>query len=109
MLLKNGSKQAELDYMGWDEAFTGKSVTKAEIQEWIDGNKVEIEEVSKGGVERRDLSIRYEDNGTFSIIDANNNIIKRGLSQRAADDYIDSYWDGQGDTKHSQWQLPRRK
>jgi hypothetical protein len=47
MLLKNGAKQAELDWMGWDETFTGKSVTKAEIQDWINQNKIEISEVRK--------------------------------------------------------------
>lgn len=49
MLLKNGAKQAELDWMGFDEfSQDKKSLTKQEIQEWIDGNKVEIEEVEKG-------------------------------------------------------------
>jgi hypothetical protein len=47
MLLKNGAKQAEMDWMGWDETFTGKSVTKAEIQDWINQNKIEISEVRK--------------------------------------------------------------
>lgn len=47
MLLKNGAKQAELDWMGWDETFTGKSVTKVEIQDWINQNKIEISEVRK--------------------------------------------------------------
>ena len=48
MLLKNGAKQAELDWMGWDE-FVGerKSLTKDEIQSWLDQNKVELEEVVK--------------------------------------------------------------
>jgi hypothetical protein len=49
MLLKNGAKQAELDWMGFDEAFEGKAtVSKAEVQQWIDENKIEVEEVSKG-------------------------------------------------------------
>ena len=49
MLLKNGAKQAELDWMGWDEfAKANPNPTKADIQQWIDGNKVEVEEVTKG-------------------------------------------------------------
>lgn len=50
MLLKNGAKQAEMDWMGFDEQFPdGKqSVTKADIQEWIDQNKIEVKEVEKG-------------------------------------------------------------
>jgi hypothetical protein len=49
MLLKNGAKQAELDWMGWDEFVQGKrSVTKDEVQQWISENKVEVQEVVKG-------------------------------------------------------------
>ena len=50
MLLKNGAKQAELDWMGWDERFpdSKKTITKAEVQDWIDRNKIEVEEVQKG-------------------------------------------------------------
>lgn len=49
MLLKNGAKQAEMDWMGFDESFPdGKqSVTKADIQNWIDQNKIEVKEVTK--------------------------------------------------------------
>jgi len=48
MLLKNGAKQAEMDWMGFDEfSQDRKSLTKADIQEWIDQNKIEIEEVEK--------------------------------------------------------------
>jgi hypothetical protein len=49
MLLKNGAKQAEMDWMGWDETFKpDQKVTKADIQEWIDQNKVEIKEIILG-------------------------------------------------------------
>ena len=49
MLLNNGARQAELDWMEWDEFVSGKkTVTKVEIQEWIAENKVEIKEVVKG-------------------------------------------------------------
>lgn len=48
MLLKNGAKQAEMDWMGWDDFAEGKkNVTREEIQEWIDGNKIEVKEVTK--------------------------------------------------------------
>ncbi|MBN1156719.1 hypothetical protein JXA85_03825, partial [Candidatus Woesearchaeota archaeon] len=49
MLLKSGAKEAEFTWMGWDELVEGKnSLTKADIQSWIDQNKIEIEEVEKG-------------------------------------------------------------
>lgn len=48
MLLKNGAKQAELDWMGWDDfASDINVVTKADIQDWIDQNRIEVEEVEK--------------------------------------------------------------
>ncbi len=49
MLLKNGAKEAEMEWMGWDEFASGKkSLTVEEIQDWIDQNKIEVEEVTKG-------------------------------------------------------------
>ena len=48
MLLKNGAKQGRADWMDYDGSFTDKSVTKDEIQEWIDQNRIEVEEVEKG-------------------------------------------------------------
>jgi len=108
MLLKNGAKQAELDYMGWDEAFglqdldptktiAGKGVkviiTKADIQQWIDENKIEVEEVRKGtnvksykdefGVDRFEMTDEERE-----IADAD---VERGLFD---------------DTKFSGYQLP---
>ncbi|MDD4972678.1 MAG: hypothetical protein PHT07_24880, partial [Paludibacter sp.] len=55
MLLKNGAKQAEMDWMGWDDQFPDikKMVTKSEIQEWIDQNKIEVKEVVKGEMKPR--------------------------------------------------------
>jgi hypothetical protein len=48
MLLKNGAKQDELNWMDWDSQFANqKSVTKEEIQNWLDANKIEIKEVVK--------------------------------------------------------------
>lgn len=59
MLLKNGAKQAELDWMGFKEAFPSinQKVTKQDIQEWIDQNRIEVEEVKKGDITRTDLTV----------------------------------------------------
>lgn len=46
MLLKNGAKQAELDWMGFDEL--PEKLTKTDIQNWIDENRIEVQEVEKG-------------------------------------------------------------
>jgi len=51
MLLKNGAKQDELDWMDWDSFANGKkSLTKEEIQNWIDENKVEVKEIVKESI-----------------------------------------------------------
>ena len=51
MLLKNGAKQAEMDWMQFDEFVEGKkSLTKADIQDWINQNRIEVQEVEKGCV-----------------------------------------------------------
>ena len=49
MLLKNGAKEVEMKWMQYDEAFTGKkTITKEDIQQWVNENRVEVEEVLKG-------------------------------------------------------------
>jgi len=46
MLLKNGAKQAELDWMGFDEL--PEKLTKSDVQNWIDENRIDVKEVIKG-------------------------------------------------------------
>ncbi|MEN6290911.1 MAG: hypothetical protein ABFD07_02700, partial [Methanobacterium sp.] len=59
MLLKNGAKQAEMDWMGWDEHFLDirKMITKAEVQQWIEENKIEVEEVVKSRITTGDVEM----------------------------------------------------
>jgi|GEM_PF-3763784 len=60
MLLKNGSKESELDWMDWDSfSKDKKSLTKEDIKNWIDGNKVEVKEVVKGSKLTPEQSKRY--------------------------------------------------
>lgn len=58
MLLKNGAKETELAWMGWDDfasIFEGTSdMNKDHIQTWINQNKVEIKEVGYGGEAKDD-------------------------------------------------------
>lgn len=56
MLLKNGAKQAEIDWMGFDEL--PDKLTKSDIQDWINKNKIEVEEILK-----EQTIIRGEDTG----------------------------------------------
>lgn len=52
MLLKNGAKQAEMDWMDFDSQFANqKSITKGDVQEWIEQNRIDINEVTKGASE----------------------------------------------------------
>ena len=58
MLLKNGAKQAELNWMGWDDfASDINVVTKADIQDWIDQNRIEVEEVEKTRAETGEVEM----------------------------------------------------
>lgn len=54
MLLNNGAKQAELDWMGWDDLVEmgnpNQSYTKEELRGWINQSRIEIEEVTNGAV-----------------------------------------------------------
>lgn len=52
MLLKNGAKEAEMDWMGWDDHFgdSNKKVSKTDIQNWINQNRIDVQEVRKGEV-----------------------------------------------------------
>lgn len=50
MLLNSGAKEAELDWMGFSEAFpnvNGK-ITKNDLEKWFAENKIEVAEVVKG-------------------------------------------------------------
>lgn len=51
MLLKNGAKQAEMDWMGFDEL--PEKLTKADIQNWIDENRIEVQEVEKNQSDKK--------------------------------------------------------
>lgn len=98
MLLKNGAKQAELDWMGWDTAFDGvnKKVTKQEIQEWIDSNKVEIEEVQKTASNRysqsdiKDAIIDYSGSG-YWVVSFKNELDDISFPLYQADDKNEAY------------------
>lgn len=49
MLLKNGSKEAELTWMGFDDFVKDKkSLTKNDLTEFVNSNKVDVQEVVKG-------------------------------------------------------------
>ena len=46
MLIRNGAKLAEMDWMEWDKFVEGKtSITKDDILEWIYDKRIELEEV----------------------------------------------------------------
>ena len=147
MLLKNGAKQAELDWMGWDERFGtdhidpkmtvgGQGVkliiTKSEIQDWINQNRIEVQEVEKGkyGIQNNvpreqwvnELTVNeipdsLRDGGDW--VDENGNLI---LYDDYGENYIDSFIRSVGDyfnkefinrlsndTKFSQYTLPGGK
>ena len=62
MMLMHGAKQAELDWMQWDRFTEGvTSITKSEIQEWIDANRIDVREIVHGGITEEDIDSLLED------------------------------------------------
>lgn len=70
-----------------------------------------LEEVVKGAKERRDLTIRKQDGNDFlyDVVDDQGKVVVRNLGKDAASQAVDTYWDGKGDTKFSQYTLPGGK
>lgn len=91
MLLKNGAKQAELDWMGFDEL--PAKLTKQEIQEWIDQNRIEVEEVEKGApskVEVKSIEPVSEKYATvFTVTFSDNSTVEVDLSGKYDNDPSD--------------------
>lgn len=118
MLLKNGAKQAEMDWMGFDEL--PDKLTKADIQNWIDENRIEVKEVEKGGFEWKgnDLivggevvaNLIHNEDGTWSYqsdFSEGEEAWETKLdAQKEAEEAIigDAY--STNATKHSQYQEP---
>ena len=108
MLLKNGAKQAEMDWMGWDERFhdAGKMISKADIQQWIDSNKIEVQEVEKGRYSNRDLDVIKVEPFVFNVVDTKTNeVLLSNVSQDRAWTFVENAHNGTN-TKYSQYQTP---
>lgn len=57
MLLKNGSSQYELEWIGFDEFIKeNPKATKQQVMDFISSNKVEVVDVMKGGAEQPDFN-----------------------------------------------------
>jgi hypothetical protein len=106
MLLKNGAKQAEMDWMGFDEL--PEKLTKADIQNWIDEKRIEVQEVEKGAIEQ-----------LYTVNDEDGYIIGDAVTLKEAEDFISEHSDMNlhteeadyrdvqtDDTKFSQYTLP---
>lgn len=107
MLLKNGAKQAELDWMDYDGTFTGKSVTKTEIQDWIDQNRIEVKEVDKGSIGRRPMNVVPNEYHSFDVVDTETGEeYLSNVSEARAYDFIGNNENNATDTKYSKYQLP---
>lgn len=108
-LLKNGAKPSELEWMGWDDTFTDSNakVTKQDIQDWIDGNRIEVKEVVKESKERRQLELQNVEPFIYNVIDSNTKeVVLSNVSQQRGIDFIDNMWNGEGETKYSQYKIP---
>jgi hypothetical protein len=125
-----GVKPDEIKWTGLDEFLQSKkSVTKAEVQEYLDKNRVEIKEVQLGGVKINDKS-EYALPEVMKVINENQGSGPDGIRLALVNDYdayqaltkkfpnledTDNWGDrvvadiigsGEGGTKFSKWQLP---
>ena len=67
MLLKAGVKQDEIDWSGLDEVLSKDKVTKQEIVDQLEANKIELEEVEKVGSEEvNSMDWFYNENAVSS-------------------------------------------
>ena len=120
MLLNNGAKQAEMDWMGFEDHFAGisKMVTKSDIQKWIDDNRIDVREVEKGKNDKVALiekellnygirTVNYPDGSNF--INEDGEVVRSQDVSSEIRDIMYSYRAAKDDenykTKHSQWQL----
>lgn len=109
MLLKNGSKEAELTWMGFDDFVKDKkSLTKNDLTEFVNSNKVDVQEVVKGEVRSRDLKKVKTEPFVFKVVDDKGEVLLENVSEQRAIDFIENYENGT-DTKYSQYVLPGGK
>ncbi len=99
MLLKNGAKQAEMGWMGFDEL--PDKLTKTDIQEWIDKNRIEVEEVEKakeqfikpeGWYVEELFEPLYDDGYRMGDIDDADEFVKTNLLDNIEPEEILSKW-----------------
>jgi len=118
MLLKNGAKEAEMDWMGWEDFVDEKkSLTRADIQEWIDLNRIEVQEVEKGvkNLEFKTKDVKSVERDTRPEF-ANNWFVKIGRNdiQVRAENDVEAVQLAlqkankfkENSTRYSQYQLP---
>lgn len=111
MLINSGAKPAEMDWMGWDEHFadTSKVYSRGAVQQWINDNKVEIEDVEMGNYSNRDLEMVKVAPFLYNVVDTkDNSVVLAEVSENAAGEFIDNAHDGTN-TRYAEYQLPGGK
>jgi hypothetical protein len=87
-----GVKPEEIKWTGLDDFLKSKkTVTKAEVQEYLDKNRVEVREVQLGAVDEAELQAFLDDEAG------------QGFTRQEAIDYLGQ---GEGSTKFSKYTLP---
>ena len=107
MLLNNGAKQAEMDWMGFDEL--PEKLTKTDIQNWIEENRIEVQEVVIDDIKKFDLEIKRSSFGTWDVIHPAKGVINSSRTEALARHWIDNYAPKEitgKDTRFSQYVLP---
>lgn len=80
-----GVKGEELEWTGLKEFLAGKKdVTKGEIEDFIKSNRVEINDVWKGGDLKKKYTFEPDEDGFFNILDEQGKVIDSGYQNARA-------------------------
>lgn len=106
-------KPEERKWSGIDEFLAGKEkVSKAELQEFLAANELQIEEIEKGGqeadVEKDEYQILEQEDGTFDVLTWAGTTVETGFADfESADEYLDGLVEKEfKPTKFSKYTLP---
>lgn len=105
---KNAVKKEELEWMGLDEFLAGKQkVSKAELQDFIKQNQVQIKEVEKGNAISDKETIRLRDELAQEMFQLPFNELT-GIQQENVNTQVDNEIarSGESPTKFQSYQLP---
>ncbi len=105
-----GVKEEEIIWIGLDEFLKGKkSVTKQEIIDYVDQNKLEIKEITKGVVDPTDAGYIVKENDLFVVYNKAGEAVAFNDTMEGAEKQLLRFADPSSQTKFGDYVLPNGK